>query len=106
MDNKDFEKLVAILLSSAVGGALIGILMSSEKKELSRRDKLAQKGDRYIQELTNVIREIRQFLDSKSAEAKADIKATRHDFGELSEDAKGKGKKLVERARKLLSYEL
>ena len=103
MKNKDVDKLITIILTSAVSGAIIGLLMSP-KKELSKREKIAKEGDRYLKDINNMIKEIRQFLDSKSKEAKADYQATKDDIDELGEDARGKGQDLLRRAKRLLSY--
>jgi|GEM_PF-2186462 flagellar motility protein MotE (MotC chaperone) len=111
MKDKNIEKLIALLLASAVGGAIIGLLMKP-KKELTKREKLAKKGDKYLKEgdkylteITDTVEEIRRFLDSKSKKGKSDLEATKADIDELSENAKGKGKDLLKRAKRLLSYD-
>lgn len=103
MKDDSIEKLIAVLITSAIGGALIGLLMKP-KKELSTRDKVTQEGDKYLGEVSDTIDEIRRFVNKKKDAAKADVDATKADFDELSEDAKGKGEALLKRAKKLLSY--
>ncbi len=103
MKDENIEKLLKVLLTSAIGGAIIGLLMAP-KKELTTREKLSKEGGRYRKEITDMISEIRQFVDSKSKTAKADVEATKNDLDELSDDAKGKGEDLLKRAKKLLSY--
>lgn len=104
MKDENIEKLLKVLITSAIGGAIIGLLMAP-KKELTTREKLSKEGDKYRKELTNMISEIRQFVDSKSKTAKADVEATKSDLDELSEDARSKGEALLERAKRLLSYD-
>ena len=104
MKDDNIEKLVAVLITSAIGGALIGLLMKPKKK-LSTRETITQEGDKYLHEISDTIDEIRQFLNKKKDTAKADMDATKADIDELGKDAKGKGEGLLKRAKRLLSYD-
>jgi gas vesicle protein len=104
MKDNNINKLLTVILTSAVSGAFIGLLMSSKKEE-SKPKKIARESDKFLKKATDIIDEISHFLDHKSKTTKADIEATKDDMDELSEDAKGKGRDLVKRAKRLLSYD-
>lgn len=95
------DKLILIALSSALGGALLGILFAPEKGSKTRKN-LAKKRDQYLKEIKKNTEELSQHLKDntnaiveKSKETVQNIKHEVEDYSEWTVQ------ELTDRAKKL-----
>jgi len=84
------DKVVLIAISSALGGALLGILFAPEKGEKTRKN-LAQKSNNYLKEIKKnseeLIQQLKNNTDSvleKSKKAAKNVKNDVEDYSELT----------------------
>lgn len=64
-NSMQIDKAILLALSSAVGGAILGILFAPEKGEKTRKN-LAQKRDDYLKELKDNTEDLTQQLNNYS----------------------------------------
>ncbi|WP_158607300.1 YtxH domain-containing protein [Rhodohalobacter sp. SW132] len=89
-DSMQTEKLILVAISSAVGGALLGILFAPDKGKNTRKQ-LAKKRDEYLEEIIKNTEELSQQLKNntesilgKSKKTLQDLKQDVEDYSELS----------------------
>lgn len=82
------DKIILIAISSAVGGALLGILFAPEKGKKTRKN-LAKKRDEYLDELKKNTEELSQQLknntDSILEKSKKSVQNLKQDVEDYSE---------------------
>jgi gas vesicle protein len=81
----EIDKVVLIAISSAVGGALLGILFAPEKGKKTRKN-LAKKRDEYLKEIRKSTEELSQQLKKNTDSMLEKSKKTVQDFKEDVED--------------------
>jgi len=89
-ESMQIDKLILVAISSAVGGALLGILFAPDKGE-NTRNKMAEKTDQYLKEINKNTEELSQQLKSitdsileKSKEKVQNLKQDVEDYSELT----------------------
>lgn len=82
------DKVILIAISSAVGGALLGVLFAPEKGKKTRKN-LGKKRDEYLKEIKNnteeLIRQLKINADSILENSKATLQNLKQDVGDYSE---------------------
>jgi gas vesicle protein len=82
------DKLILIAISSAVGGALLGILFAPEKGKKTRKN-LAKKRDEYLKEIKKnseeLIRQLKNNTDSILEKFKETVQNLKQDVEDYSE---------------------
>lgn len=93
---KNFN-FILTALTSAIGGAVIGILFAPDKGKRTR-EKISRETDEYLKSLKEDVEEMREYLENK-------VEETSEDVEEVTEDLKNKGEEMVEEAKdKIESY--
>jgi gas vesicle protein len=64
-DSRQKEKLILVAISSAVGGALLGILFAPDKGKNTRK-KLAKRRDEYLRDIKKISEELSQQLKNNT----------------------------------------
>jgi len=89
-ESMQIEKFFLVAISSAVGGALLGVLFAPDKGENTRK-KMAEKTDQYLKEIKKNTEELSQQLKSitdsileKSKEKVQNLKQDVEDYSELT----------------------
>ena len=90
-------KIILASAASAISGAVIGLLFAPDKGSKTRK-LIAEESDGYIKELKNSLNDLQKELD-KSA------KSTKEEIERVQKDAQNRGEDLVDRAKKMTSYE-
>lgn len=93
------KKLNVIIatVASAVSGALIGMLFAPEKGSKTR-EKLRKESEEYLKAIKKEIEQKRKELNEQAEKAQKSA-------GKFRDDAKRKGEDLLDRAKKLTSYD-
>lgn len=91
------DKLIITAISSAVGGALLGILFAPEKGTRTRKN-LAEKKDEYLREISNNTEELSQYLKNNRDALLKKAKETARDIGDYTEWTK---QELYDKAKEL-----
>lgn len=97
MQNSNFDKLLIAALSGIAGGVVLGVLFAPNKG-VKTRAKISQKGDEYLKTIRNDIGEIRKYLNKRT-------EATNESLNDLSHEAKNKSEEVLQKAKKLTSFE-
>jgi len=89
-ESTQIDKLILVAISSAVGGALLGILFAPDKGENTRK-KMAKKTEEYLKEIKKNTEELSKQLKSitdsaleKSKETVRNVKQDVVDYSELT----------------------
>ena len=90
-------KIILASAASAISGAVIGLLFAPDKGSKTRK-LIAEESDGYIKELKNSLNDLQKELD-KSA------KSTKEEIERVQKDAQNRGEDLMDRAKKMTSYE-
>lgn len=84
----ELDKVILIAISSALGGALLGILFAPEKGKKTRRN-LAKKRDKYLNEIKknseDLSQQLRNNTDSILETSKEKVRNLKHDAEDYSE---------------------
>lgn len=88
--------LLLATITSAVGGAVIGMLFAPEKGSKTRK-RISMERDEYLQSLKESIEDMRHSLNQQAEEARKEAK-------EMGEDIKNKGEDIVDEARDKAAY--
>lgn len=95
------DKLIITAISSAVGGALVGILFAPEKGAKTRKN-LAKKGDGYLREIRNNTEELSQYLKKNTDSfLKKSKKAARQTKEEIEDYTEWTKQELYDKAKEL-----
>lgn len=97
MGKQELDKLLIAALSGITSGVILGLLFAPDKGSKTR-EKLSRKGDEYLKAITNDIAEIRAYLQKRA-------ESTKKEIDELSEQAHNKTNEVLEKAKKLTSFE-
>jgi gas vesicle protein len=65
IDSRQKEKLILVAISSAVGGALLGVLFAPDKGKNTRK-KLAKRRDEYLRDIKKISEELSQQLKNNT----------------------------------------
>src|SRR5699024_4275110 len=88
--------LLLATITSAVSGAVIGILFAPDKGSRTRK-KISTESDEYLRLLKESIEDMRHSLNQQAEEARKEAK-------EMGEDIKNKGEDIVDEARDKAAY--
>ncbi len=91
------EKVILATLTGVASGVIIGLLFAPEKGEETRK-KINEKRAEYLKEVKNEIEELRKALNKK-------VEAGKGEVNELSQELKKKGDDIIDKAKKLTSYD-
>ena len=84
----DIDKVILIAISSALGGALIGVLFAPDKGEKTRKN-LAEKRDEYLKEIKKnseeLIQQLKNNTDSMLEKSKEKVRNLKQDVEDYSE---------------------
>lgn len=87
-NSMEIDKVILIAVSSAVGGALLGILFAPEKGEKTRKN-LAKKSDKYLKEIKKntdeLIQQLKNNTDSVVEKSKDKVQDLKQDIEDISE---------------------
>lgn len=97
MGKEELNKLLITTISGVASGLILGLLFAPDKGSKTR-EKLSQKGDEYFNTIRNDIAEIRSYLQKRA-------EATKEEFDEFGEQAKNKSDKVLQKAKKLTSFD-
>ncbi len=97
MKKDNIVKAIAAAITSAVSGALIGLLMAPEKGS-STRKKIVEESDKYLRDLKETIAELRQSLNNKAEK-------TKEDLDKFGKETKRKKDGIMKQAGKITSYD-
>ncbi len=91
------EKVILATLTGVASGVIIGLLFAPEKGEETRK-KINEKRAEYLKEVKDEIEELREALNKK-------VEAGKGEVNELSQELKKKGDDIIDKAKKLTSYD-
>lgn len=95
------DKLIITAISSALGGAVLGILFAPEKGTKTRKN-IAEKRDEYLRDIRNNTEELSQYLKNNTnsllKKTKKKVRDTKDDIEDFTEWTK---QELYEKAKEL-----
>lgn len=86
--DKENANLMVVAITSAISGAVMGILFAPDKGSSTRR-KISKSSEEYLQSLKKDMEELRQSLSEQ-------VEATKEEAKEMTEDVKEKGEDMAE----------
>lgn len=97
MERRKLDKMILSTLTGMASGAILGMLFAPDKGS-STRKKISKQSDKYLKKVRKDIKELRKYLNKRAEETKTEI-------DELKQNARSKGNNVVEKTKKLTSYE-
>lgn len=97
MGTEDKGRVILAALTGVASGIALGLLFAPDKGEETRK-KLSQKREDYLKDIIKEVEELRAILNKSAGKTKEGI-------SELRKNAKDRGDDLLERAKKLTSYD-
>lgn len=97
MEKKNVKKMIITTLSGIAGGAILGMLFAPDKGKKTR-EKISEKSDQYMKTVKDDVSELGKYMNNRAKKTKTEI-------NELSQNAKRKGEAVLQKAKKLTSYE-
>lgn len=97
MGTENKEKVILATLTGVASGVILGLLFAPEKGEDTRK-KISAKRAEYLKDIKAELEELRESLNES-------VESGKEEMSELGQEFKKKGDDILEKAKKLSSYE-